>query len=39
MRHEKRFVHGGEEEPVVEGWLDLSLGEEGFCEALLGFCV
>ena len=37
--HEEGFVHGGEEEPVVEGWLDLSFGDESFCEALLGFGV
>src|ERR1700737_2004692 len=39
QRHEKSFVHGGEEEPVVEGWLYFALGDEGFCETLLVFCV
>src|ERR1700704_853541 len=38
-RHEKRFVHGGEEEPVVEWGLDVSLRGECFYEALLGFRV
>jgi hypothetical protein len=33
--HEKGFVHGGEEKPVVEGWLYFSLGDERFCETLL----
>src|SRR3979490_2502661 len=37
--HEKSFVHGGEEEPVVEGWLYFALADEGLCEALLGGCV
>ncbi len=38
-RHEECFVDCGEEEPVVEGRLDLSLRDEGFGEALLGGCV
>ena len=37
--HEQGFVHGGEEKPVIEGGLDLSLGYESFGEALLSFCV
>src|SRR5258708_16342054 len=38
-RHEERFVHGGEEEPVIERWLYFALGDECFCETLLGLCV
>jgi hypothetical protein len=39
QRHQERFVHRGEEEPVVEGRLDFALGDECFGESLPGLCV
>src|SRR5258705_12837911 len=37
--HEESFVHGGEEEPVVEWRVCFWVGGEGVCWTFLGFCV